>query len=137
MTLPVCTLQAKLRAQFIQDLQLRGKLPVEARPRKSVTVSDRLVNSLVAEHLRQEHMEATLSVFLPESGCVVLSACVGMGRGLGLGMGMGVGVGVGKADGRDSKPPPHHCLPHMAPCATAPLRRCASGQFAWIRIPTV
>ncbi len=43
---------------------------MDARPRKSVTVSDRLVNSLVAEHLRAEHMDASLSVFLPESGCV-------------------------------------------------------------------
>ena len=67
-------LQARLRAQFIQELRTRGQLPVESSGRRVVTLSDRLLHSVVAEHLKSYGFEATLSVFMPECGCVTGSA---------------------------------------------------------------
>jgi hypothetical protein len=64
-------LKAKLRASFIHDLACRGQLALDGRQRRSVSMQDRMVNSLVAEHLRVNRLDCTLSVFLPEAGYVV------------------------------------------------------------------
>jgi hypothetical protein len=53
---------------------MQGHLTLDSHPKKSVTINDRLVNSLVCDHLRAERMSSTLSVFLPESGYVARHA---------------------------------------------------------------
>lgn len=57
--------QAQLRANVIQDLSAATDRPV--RPDRT-TLSSRLADSLVADHLRALQLEYTLSVYLPESG---------------------------------------------------------------------
>lgn len=63
--------QARLRAQTIADLG-RGAAPLLSASRRVVTIADRLINSVLAEHLKLSGYEATLSVFLPESGYAFL-----------------------------------------------------------------
>jgi LisH len=60
--------KAKLRAQFIQELRLRGEIGTAPSASRSVTIADRLVNSVVAEHMSVHKFDASTSVFLPESG---------------------------------------------------------------------
>lgn len=62
----LATLQARLRSQFVLDLQ-RANQGVLSKPAGDDTLKRRAVNSLVAEYLRLGRYDCTLSVFLPES----------------------------------------------------------------------
>lgn len=63
--------QAELRAQFVRDLKRSGRAPGAIAGKggasEGLSLKDRAANSLVAEYMKFHGMEATLSVFMPES----------------------------------------------------------------------
>lgn len=68
-----------MRSKLIQDLLTAGKLSLDG-PRRCSTLEEKVVHSVIAEHLKRSGLEATLAVFLPESGYVHTRNCVSFVR---------------------------------------------------------